>query len=230
MAKIVLGLNGKAGAGKSTAAGILRDRFGFVTVPFAGPLKRMARAAGFSAAEVYGDLKTKEARIDPKERFSPYLLKSVELRMIAALPESMQREADNGTLSRWWEDHWHEFTSSRRFQQLLGTEWGREMVAQDFWIRCWKAEVGDHAATHFGPLLVCADDCRFANEFEAIRKEGGRVVRLERDGAGATEGAGHASEAGGGLPDITLDNNGTPDVLEARLSGVLDRYFASEAI
>lgn len=228
MTKIVIGLNGKAGAGKSTAAKVLQDRFRFVNVPFAGPLKRMAIAAGWSAREVYGDMK--ESPIKPDDRFARLLPDAVERNMLAALPESMRGKARPTSLRAWWQRHHRDFTSSRRFQQLIGTEWGREMVAPDFWIRCWKAEVGDHAATHFGPLMVCSDDCRFENEFAAIRGEGGIVVRIEREGAGASTGAAHVSENGRGVPDITIENNGPVDVLAARMSGILDRYFSPEAI
>lgn len=228
MTKIVLGLNGVAGAGKSTAAKILSERLGFVIVPFAGPLKRMALAAGWSAREVYGD--QKEAPVDPEERFARYLRSTVAHQIIAALPEAMRGKASVESLEDWWRWHHHDFTSSRRFQQLLGTEWGRQMVASDFWLQCWKAEVGEHAATHFGPLKICSDDCRFENEFAMIRKEGGLVVRLEREGAGSKIAPTHISEAGGGTPDIVIDNNGSLDDLEACLAGVMNRYASSEAI
>lgn len=43
---VVLGLAGRAGAGKSTVAAILAGRHGFVRLRFAGPLKAMMRAIG----------------------------------------------------------------------------------------------------------------------------------------------------------------------------------------
>jgi hypothetical protein len=58
---------------------------------------------------------------------------------------------------------------------------------------------------------------------------GGKVVRIERPGAGSPTGAGHASEKGVSA-DITIQNDGPPEVLRARILGVLDRYFAAEAI
>lgn len=52
MKKIIIGFAGQAGAGKSTAARILRDHAGFTVLPFAGPLKAMTRAFGLTAAEM----------------------------------------------------------------------------------------------------------------------------------------------------------------------------------
>jgi len=62
---MIIGLSGRAGCGKSTAAAYLAERHGFARVRFAGPLKGMLRAflatAGVDEAEVErmieGDLK-----------------------------------------------------------------------------------------------------------------------------------------------------------------------------
>ncbi|XUM19730.1 deoxynucleotide monophosphate kinase [Bradyrhizobium oligotrophicum S58] len=64
--------------------------------------------------------------------------------------------------------------------QTLGTEWGRQLIGPDLWIRAWRAAVDRLPAGT--PVVV--DDCRFPNEAEAIRSAGGVVVRLERPGAG----------------------------------------------
>ena len=55
----IIGLSGLAGAGKSTVARHLQDEHGYRVVPFAGPLKAMARAFGLTAREMAGDLKEK---------------------------------------------------------------------------------------------------------------------------------------------------------------------------
>lgn len=54
---MLIGLTGLAGAGKSEVAGYLAQHHGFRRVAFADPLKSMLLAAGFSRAQVYGDLK-----------------------------------------------------------------------------------------------------------------------------------------------------------------------------
>lgn len=62
--KMIIGLCGPIGAGKTTAARYLVDEYGFERIPFAKILKDMARAAGLSEAQINGDLK--ETPTDPE--------------------------------------------------------------------------------------------------------------------------------------------------------------------
>lgn len=55
----VVALTGAAGSGKSTAADYLVRQHGYERVKFAGPLKDMMRAIGFSDDHIEGDLKEK---------------------------------------------------------------------------------------------------------------------------------------------------------------------------
>lgn len=76
----------------------------------------------------------------------------------------------------------------RHAMQTLGTEWGRDLITSDLWIRAWQAAVAKVPAGV--PIVV--DDCRFPNEGEAVRAAGGVIVRIERPGAGTT--SVHSSE------------------------------------
>ncbi|MPZ19526.1 MAG: deoxynucleotide monophosphate kinase [Luteitalea sp.] len=90
----------------------------------------------------------------------------------------------------------------RYAMQTIGTEWGRQMIGDDIWIRAFKRAVQDYPYR----MLVC-DDVRFQNEANAIRELGGAVVRVVRgDSAGAV---GHASERQDFLADATLYNAGS---------------------
>lgn len=60
----IIGLTGRMGSGKSTAARILAEQHDYVILPFAAPLKHMLRALGLSEDEVGGR---------HKERPSPLL-------------------------------------------------------------------------------------------------------------------------------------------------------------
>ncbi len=57
MRKILLGLCGPAGAGKSTAAFHLITHYRFYRVRFAGPLKKMMASIGLTERHIEGDLK-----------------------------------------------------------------------------------------------------------------------------------------------------------------------------
>ena len=75
--------------------------------------------------------------------------------------------------------------SARRLMQTLGTDWGRQMVADDLWVNAWTASVFDQ------PLVV-ADDVRFPNEAHAIKLKGGEVWKIWRPGQ--RDSTGHVSE------------------------------------
>lgn len=111
---------------------------------------------------------------------------------------------------------WLQGKSPRQFMQMLGTEFGRDCIGTHFWVGLWERaalEVLDN-----GGRVVC-DDCRFANEADAVRKLGGVVVRLV--GRGGLAGA-HASESMDWEADATLQNCGAiPD-----LHGELGRMVA----
>lgn len=88
----------------------------------------------------------------------------------------------------------------RHAMQTLGTEWGRDLIVSDLWIRAWRAAVAKVPAGT--PIVI--DDCRFPNEAEAVRAAGGILVRIDRPGAGTT--SVHASEQHD-LPAVTTLRN-----------------------
>lgn len=88
----------------------------------------------------------------------------------------------------------------RYAMQTIGTEWGRDIIARDLWIRAWSAAV-DRLPVGV-PVVV--DDCRFENEAAAVLAAGGQIIRVVRPGAGAGA-AGHSSEAEVGSLPATLE-------------------------
>jgi hypothetical protein len=82
----------------------------------------------------------------------------------------------------------------RGLLQRFGTEVGREMFGDDFWVNAAIKDVPDGAKAVFS-------DVRYPNEADAIRKLGGKVWRVLRPGVGpANE---HASEHA--LNDYSFD-------------------------
>jgi hypothetical protein len=99
--------------------------------------------------------------------------------------------------------------------QTLGTEWGRDTIAGDLWIRCCLAAARREAQCGHDVVI---SDVRFENEAAAIRAAGGVVWHISRPGAAIAESA-HRSEAGlaAAPQDETIVNDGTLEKLAARV-------------
>lgn len=77
--------------------------------------------------------------------------------------------------------------SYRHMAQTLGTEWGRQLLGEDFWLRAAglctglsSTDPGQNAPVHD---RIVFSDVRFPNEAAWLRARGGVVVRIERPGA-----------------------------------------------
>lgn len=99
---------------------------------------------------------------------------------------------------------WLDGITPRNMMQTVGTEWGRDMVHGDLWVRSLLQRLAG------GGVI---SDVRFANEAEAILSAGGCVIRVDRPGA--AQGDGHASETP--IPDHLVSfrvvNSGSPAVM-----------------
>lgn len=111
--------------------------------------------------------------------------------------------------------------SPRQLLQTLGTDWGRQMIRHDIWLRVafWRWEQA--AAAGHGVIVV--PDVRFENEARQIRSEGGEVWMIHRTGVEPV--AAHCSEAGLplGLVDRLVVNDGTVDQLRERVVATFSR-------
>lgn len=100
---------------------------------------------------------------------------------------------------------WLPGQTPRRLMQTIGTEWGRDSVHPELWVKsCFERVRRDMAAGR--SVVIC--DVRFDNEARALKALGGQVWRVTRSGAGTA--AAHASEAGvsDALVERFLANNG----------------------
>jgi hypothetical protein len=107
----------------------------------------------------------------------------------------------------------------RRTLQRMGTEAGRQIHGEDCWIKLAKKKI-DAAP---GPVVIT--DVRFANEAEAIRSWGGKIIKIERPGVGPCNG--HSSEALDFEPNISIDNFGSIEDLHRAIRKVAASYVAS---
>lgn len=103
----------------------------------------------------------------------------------------------------------------RRWLQIIGTEYGRNVFGQDCWIRALDARIKDSP-------LVAIRDVRFENEIDYIRARGGFIVHVEsnrapdRDQSHSSERLVFADHA-----DYTVQNNGTLVELYRQLDVIL---------
>jgi len=104
--------------------------------------------------------------------------------------------------------------SPRKLMQTLGTEWGRDLISPDIWVRVAQKKIVEQIE---GGSPVVVDDLRFENEAIMVRSLGGSVVRIEHPAVAS--GDGHRSERP--LPDDYVDavlcNDGTERELFEKL-------------
>jgi hypothetical protein len=115
---------------------------------------------------------------------------------------------------------WLDDKSPRQMMQTLGTEWGRNMIDPDLWIKVAGKRL--ERVQHDVPLVVFPD-VRFDNEAKLIRRMGGTVVHLLRSGAAQVNA--HASEAGisSGMNDWQIVNDGSMTDLREQAGTLLSR-------
>lgn len=120
--------------------------------------------------------------------------------------------------------------SPRYLAQTLGTEWGRELVHPDVWVKLAKGRWHHVNAQGKGRLVI--PDIRFANEVDWVRSEGGVLVKLVRDVERDMDNAGHVSELGAATldADATVVNNGTVDELRQAMWDVVLRVVTTREV
>jgi len=220
---MIIGISGKAGAGKDTVSDLLVKYHLFVRVALADPLKRICKEVfDFSDEQLWGP---SEERNKPDERYPRTLRCADRLH-----PDSPDHSS---------------FLTPRYALQQLGTEWGRDcydMVWVNYMLRTAKTILEkkygysmDRGLNRMGwigddPVGVCVPDVRFKNEMDAIREAGGKVVRIRRPEAGLGGAAGqHASEAEQDeVPDsyfdCVIENVGSLEQLEAMVKEMMEGF------
>lgn len=106
----------------------------------------------------------------------------------------------------------------RPLMQRLGTEVGRNMFGEDFWVNL-TMQIAENCEN------VVISDCRFVNEADAIRRAGGNVWRVVRKDVYAAND--HVSErALDAYPnfDAILDNSSTIENLTDYVDELIGAY------
>jgi hypothetical protein len=111
----------------------------------------------------------------------------------------------------------------RDLLRTLGTEWGRELVHPDIWVRLTMRRIETlHETVEATTFAICGT--RFPNEVEAIRERGGEVWWIDRPGLDAGD---HASDRQIGPNDCdrVLVNAAGPDELRAAVLAAWRSYI-----
>jgi len=157
--KLIIGLSGRKGSGKSSVADQLRLALISMEIPssvvsFATPMRLMME-----------ELLAYSGVVNPASYLRDPKLKEQDLHALGG-------------------------KSVRYLMQTLGTEWGRDCVAEDLWVT-----LGINKALFNECPVVIIDDVRFPNEAEAIQNTGGWVFHIKRPQAEHGDVDAHPSEA-----------------------------------
>jgi hypothetical protein len=95
--------------------------------------------------------------------------------------------------------------SYRHMAQTLGTEWGRQCLHPEFWLRTAHNTLAFLRGQGYCNFVV--SDVRFANEAEWVRNQGGEIWMLDRPGTAPVRA--HISEARPFEADRVVANTGT---------------------
>ncbi len=206
----IIGIAGRKGAGKDTAANVLVEEAGYVNVKYATGIKSIARAFFDRLFSNEGETLTPEQLYeltDGSRKEEP--LELLKLKGNNAFRQFMEEHSDLlfGIFQvdiRTLDVPEFKGTTSREFQQFIGTEVGRNLVSNSVW-----TDAGLRDAEQFEKAVI--SDVRFPNEVDAIHEKGGIVIRVERDQAVANEFSNHPSETAIDTlaVDVVIDNNHT---------------------
>lgn len=109
--------------------------------------------------------------------------------------------------------------SPRELMQSMGTEWARQLVHPDVWVKIAEQNLNYLQNTLSNVVGFVVSDVRFENEAAFIRQRGGTIVHLVRPDAPTVNP--HISEAGiqHQTGDITVYNSRSIESLRLQLDG-----------
>lgn len=112
--------------------------------------------------------------------------------------------------------------SPRELMQSMGTEWARNTVHPDVWVKLAEQNIDYMSIAMSEVIGFVVSDVRFENEADFIRNRGGTVIHVCREGTPSIHP--HISEAGITVrqDDLIVQNN---DTIEAFLLS-LDEVFS----
>ncbi len=181
--RLLVGLHGKKGHGKTTVAEHLGTHHGFVRIRFAAPFKEAIGARLFGMTEMQTDGLLKEAPcVDVASLRAETLAEQTVALLFFDAPVPYGMEAPH-LVERWRRVFAPLFEGSRRLysprevMQIVGGG-ARAHISPTVWIDLWRSAYLRSAAPR-----VVVDDVRYPNEKQALERLGGQVWRLVRTDA-----------------------------------------------
>jgi hypothetical protein len=113
--------------------------------------------------------------------------------------------------------------SPRQMMQTLGTEWGRDCVDKDIWLKLGQEAVSKAALRSYPGVVI--PDIRFQNEANWV-KENGTLIQIVRPDN--VEVSPHSSEGGVQGSDYVVHNNGSLGDLYRELDNIMEKVSAKE--
>lgn len=201
----IIGLTGRAGAGKDTVLQLLQERrFGIARAAFADAL-RVECAAAFGV---------------DRTLFETRSLKEIPHQSLAST-----RCNDPAFVRHLGTLCWFAELKPRTVMQ----QWGdyRRAVDADYWVRLLDPVAA--SARTIGCRALVVTDVRYQNEVDWLRRHGGVLWRVERPGLRLV--SGHSSETAlADVPaDVTLLNEGGVELLAKRATDAFDDLVGAAA-
>jgi hypothetical protein len=120
-----------------------------------------------------------------------------------------------------WEDTKRENEEVRRLLQCFGTEVGRSMLGQDFWVN-----QAIEKASRYDKVVF--SDCRYTNEADAVKSIEGVVWRVSRPGVFAVNEHTSEQDLNNYAFDSHIENNSTIENLHALIEIQLELMCPSK--
>jgi hypothetical protein len=205
---MILGISGRARAGKDTVAEIFIKKFNFKRVSFADPLKEICSEAFNIPLDTFHNNTKKDVAFESPLQVNIDHMQSLVMLLKGAgcAPSQAQIDSlvDDGISMQ--------FVSPRDLLQRVGTNLCRNHLGDSVWINIFKNKISKTE----GHCIVT--DVRFLNERQAIRDLGGVNFLVIRESSPPMPADAHESELLAYSPEniqVFVDNSSTVNSLHA---------------
>lgn len=139
-------------------------------------------------------------------------IKKIMIKCLGFTKKQVYDQKKKEKIDRFWE------ISPRKLMQLIGTEMFRKIFRDDIWIKVFDKKFRKSKNKFF-----IIPDVRFDNEAEAIKRNGGVIIKIERKHDNVV-GKDHESEKGidEKFIHIKVDNNGSLSELKETATSIIN--------